>query len=469
MNTRLLIKCMFVCLVFLLVACICEFGVAAEEESAAADTALETEDTEIAFDEESFKILMRLGESGFAAVPIDEQFAELFHAPVSNGLLLAPIPADRDISVSPSDLLPWDIIVEYEGKKISKWEDLRRQGTSSEANLKVYRKGKLISVNFPLGEPLKEEPAEEIGSRLSRFDEHIDEDIHVVYYMQGEEPWDGNQKVIEDGIGRIVGRITVSDKPVEGVQISLLLAGKQRTQTATTDADGRFEVHLRPGRYFYIGYALSGPNAPEAHMIPVDRKLEPFHMMKDDIPPCDGDKLTERFSELSAQHGPEKAAEMLAEESAEDFDFDPFEERYPLDVTASSAVELPDIVYREPIRIVTPMHKSSVSLDTLKFAWVPYENAASYEIEVCHITKKHKSTTFSPICGQTVSGNSIEASELKFNQERYFDEDDAFDENGDIHELTWDEWFGFQVFAYDKDGNLLSASAEHDYVEFFIK
>jgi hypothetical protein len=204
---------------------------------------------------------------------------------------------------------------------------------------------------------------------------------------------------------------------------------------------------------------MSGSNVPEYHMIPVDHDLAPRYMKRKPADGSDGDKVAERFRELAAKHGPKKAAKMLAEEYKLDVS-DPFSDKFPLQVTASAAVEIPDIIYREPVKIVSPIHKSSVSLPKLSFAWVPYEGADSYEIMVCHIEKRGTGATYHSICTQTVFGNSIDASDLKYNQ-RFVDDD--------VERLIPGQWFGVRVFAYDKDGNVLSASSRHRYVEFFVK
>lgn len=448
---------------FCLSLLICACGGGAEDqardtENQAPATSASSEPTgaESVFDETSIALMKRLAESGFCPIPIDEKFAKIFAVPVDTGLLLAPISLFvPEESFIPSELAAWDIIVECNGEKVNGWKGLKPQGRNSKLNLKVYRRGELVSVVLVLEEVKTPEPSGTVR-RQSLFGEQR----HIVYYTRGEKPWDRKQTLLEEGDGIIRGRMTVSDKPAEGVAISLLLAGDKRTQPATTDADGRFEIRLPPGDYLYLGYVMAESNVPERHMIAVDRRLGPVHMRGKTPAASRGDKVTERFKELASKHGSAEAAKMLAEEFKLDFT-DPFSEKFPLEVTASSPVDIPDIIYRDPVKIVSPLHKSSVSLRKLSFAWIPYESADSYEISVCYIKKRGTGATYSPICGQTVSGNSIDASDLRF--------DSSFGIDERVQRLIPGEWFGARVFAYDKDGDLLSASSEHQYVEFFIK
>jgi len=393
---------------------------------------------------------------GLTTTPVGEEFAESFCAPVEHGLLLTASGCPAQWEEFDPLLMPWDIIVECNGKKVHDLPDIILEGSEDKLKLNILRQGRFFEVLLDAQTHKVESESEPSFIYSPR-----NEVTRAVYYMDGESVWEKDHTLLESGSGIISGRILISGNPVEGVEISLFLAGKKKTQSATTDSDGRFQANLPPGKYYYLGYSLTGPNAPNREMVAADRKMDPFGWMDDDLPMMDGDELTNKFDELEAKYGPEKAAEMIAEEFEDDLE-DPFTEKYPLNLTSGSAESIPDIVYNEPIKIVAPLHNSRVSLDRLSFAWIPYEGADFYRVRVSHIKKKGRSTHYSPVCKQTVYENYLDPAELECDLPGFTDDED-------VSGLVSGERYGVRVFAYDKNGKLLTASGEHKYVEFFIK
>jgi hypothetical protein len=71
----------------------------------------------------------------------------------------------------------------------------------------------------------------------------------------GSFPHDRN-RVLATGPGRIVGRVTSGGKPVAGLRLSLALNGSVMSESAETDAAGRYAISVPYGRYRIDGYQL---------------------------------------------------------------------------------------------------------------------------------------------------------------------------------------------------------------------
>ena len=415
--------------------------------------------------ENDFRLMYTFSRIGMWMTPINEEFTQKFCVTTDHGMLLVPTGhLGPGVEFLPSELRPWDIVVKAGETEVRGMADLVLAKEQKEIGLTVLREGKPVSVTLAIME-LPGDMFIGSSSKEGETDSSIslprDATKETVYYQEGEGVW-GSHTLLEEGHAVVHGNLVISGKPVEGVNVSLFLAGKKRTQPATTDADGRFEISLPSGKYFYIGYALYGPGAPNRKMVPIDKNLAPFSRFREEMPSHgDCDEVTERFEELSSKHGPEVAAEMIAEEFEMDM-ADPFTEKYPLDLRTRSRDSVPDIVYNEPIKIVAPLHNTKASLNRLIFAWVPYEGAASYFVRVTHIRKSGNSTTYRPICEATVHQNFLEAGDLEC-------EDRGFMDEGDVSDLVPGERYGLKVYAFDKDEKLLSASSRHSHVEFFVQ
>jgi hypothetical protein len=390
---------------------------------------------------------------GLTTTPVGEEFAQNFCVPIDQGLLISPSGCPAQWDEFEPLLLPWDIIVECNGEKVYDLPDLASEEVEGELDLSVFRQGKFVKVALPILS------GEYENRNLTGFSyKHTIQG--AVYYMDGESVWD-EHTLLETGDGIITGRVMISGKPAEGVDISIFLAGNKQTQPAVTDSDGRFEVRLPTGRYFYIGYELSGPNAPGQRMISVDRNLPPYRRRKPSAPSTDSDALSKRFSELASEFGPEEAAKKLGEEFEMDLK-NLHREKYPLEVASNRSVSIPDIIYMEPVQIVSPLYNSSITLDQLTFAWVPYAGADSYYVVIHHIDRKPRTEVHSPILWQTVYSNSLSINDIEYENKEHFSDDR-------VREIIPGERYTLQVFAYDKDDNVLSASSEHSGLEFLVK
>ena len=79
--------------------------------------------------------------------------------------------------------------------------------------------------------------------------------------FMGEFPVDGRHAVLAAGPARLVGTVTSSGKPVEGLRVRLALNGAVMSQWATSGADGKYQVALPAGTYRIDGYELDSQSA----------------------------------------------------------------------------------------------------------------------------------------------------------------------------------------------------------------
>jgi len=403
------------------------------------------------------RILSELWRRGLDITPIDNEFAVRFGVPLSSGLLITPSACVSETAPEDQWPEPWDIIVMCNGSEISTQADLydHTEG-QGRVDLVVFRHG----LKIPLTLELKN--AETAGDSLAESASSMSERerVKILYYPQDEDPWNDIFSTLEEGSGTISGTVTVDGKPAEGLQISIILAGKRRTERATVGPDGHFQVNLPEGTYSYIGYALSGSNMPRSNMVPIDRKLRSPLSPEFEPPTQDSDETLQRFLDLADKFGEEQAAQMLAEELPPDVN--PIDVNYPLAVTASSVVTIPDIIYMSPIKIIAPLHNSTVSLDKLRFAWALYDGASHYAVEISHITTEGRTRTYSIVASETAYGNTLDAASVTFNKERWMIRHEGED-------FRSGQRYGVRLFAYDRNEKVISASHEHSCVEFVIK
>jgi hypothetical protein len=72
----------------------------------------------------------------------------------------------------------------------------------------------------------------------------------------GNFPSGGRTTVLAAGPGRLIGMVTSSGRPLEGLRLRLALNGSVMSQWAATKADGRYEVSVPYGKYRIDGYEL---------------------------------------------------------------------------------------------------------------------------------------------------------------------------------------------------------------------
>ncbi len=67
--------------------------------------------------------------------------------------------------------------------------------------------------------------------------------------------------VLAPGLGKLVGRITSSGKPVKGLRLRLALNGRVLSQWGTSDANGKYDVSVPYAQYRIDGYSLDSSAA----------------------------------------------------------------------------------------------------------------------------------------------------------------------------------------------------------------
>lgn len=138
--------------------------------------------------------------------------------------------------------------------------------------------------------------------------------------------------VLAAGPGKLVGRITASGQPAQGLKLRLALNGKVYSQWGTSGADGRYEISVPYGKYRIDGYTLDSSSAHNALAGKVDSPRNPH-----DSPV---------FTVAEGRDG-----------KALDLDF------------------------LEPVRKIAPQGEVSVA-QPLIVSWEPYPGASQYRIQL---------------------------------------------------------------------------------------
>ncbi|MBL8518557.1 MAG: carboxypeptidase regulatory-like domain-containing protein [Betaproteobacteria bacterium] len=79
----------------------------------------------------------------------------------------------------------------------------------------------------------------------------------------GRFPDDARNKTLEEGPGKLVGRVTANGAPVVGLKIQLALNGAAMSAWAETNAQGIYEIKVPYGIYRVDGYMLNHNNLDE--------------------------------------------------------------------------------------------------------------------------------------------------------------------------------------------------------------
>ena len=71
-------------------------------------------------------------------------------------------------------------------------------------------------------------------------------------------------KILSEGKGKIIGKITANGKPVEGLRIQLALNNSIMSQWAVSDSNGQYTISVPFGKYKIYGYMLDYNSANKA-------------------------------------------------------------------------------------------------------------------------------------------------------------------------------------------------------------
>jgi hypothetical protein len=95
--------------------------------------------------------------------------------------------------------------------------------------------------------------------------------------MSGDFSPASRQSVLAAGPGKLVGGVTSSGKPLQGLRLRLALNGAVMSQWAESAADGRYEVAVPYGKYRVDGYELDSSAAHRVLSGKIEGPRENYH------------------------------------------------------------------------------------------------------------------------------------------------------------------------------------------------
>jgi serine protease Do len=119
------------------------------------------------------------GYMGIVLQPVDKELAAGFNLPKAEGVLISSV--EKGSPAEKAGLLQGDIILEYNGKPIKSLQSFRydtsMMNPGSTVNLKVYRKGKMLTVNVTLGSAGEASSPAVISQKLGIEVENMNPDL----------------------------------------------------------------------------------------------------------------------------------------------------------------------------------------------------------------------------------------------------------------------------------------------------
>jgi hypothetical protein len=252
-------------------------------------------------------------------------------------------------------------------------------------------------------------------------------DIESHFY--GNIYWGGSFKPTNEleplpkGDAKIRIKFNYNDNPAAGVGFFLALNGKYRTGNLKSDVDGVAEVTLPFGQWHLNRLECKQWSG---------RPQGKFILISGDEP-----KLgTRPFNELFFSFGNEGKTLVLSKES-------------------KPAHSIP-VEIRERIKIIWPLPgepKQNATVSGSAIKWEPYPKAASYVVQINHVTReKPRTTTYSPLIHKQIIGENF----LPISQLPSVESDIPPKE------------YSIEIRAYGQDGAFLSES-EHSFSTFSLR
>ena len=125
-----------------------------------------------------------------------------------------------------------------------------------------------------LGAPLRFPPSNEKTVAVAPPVVEVERFYGTHGSFAGEFSPAARQNVLAAGPGQIIGSVTSSGKPLQGLRLRLALNGGVMSQWATTGADGRYAVALPYGKYRVDGYEV---DSSVAHTVLAGKTDGPRH------------------------------------------------------------------------------------------------------------------------------------------------------------------------------------------------
>jgi len=273
----------------------------------------------------------------------------------------------------------------------------------------------------------------------------------ILFYEPGSDyVWSDQYEEISKGDNIIKGKVYIDDEPAEGLEIALIIASGRQTPRATVNSQGDFSISVPEGEYYLNGiiiYNLSDRIQDKIFINKIAKDEQGYF----DHPIQSSDEIMKIFQELSDKYGSEEASKRITDQlqdvvvSRDQFKF----------VVTDKGYTLPDFHYRKPVKIISPLHVSSVSLEKLQFIWEAVPNAHTYKISVEHIVKKGSTTSYYPV----LTCDNIEKNFIKY--------DDALQKTkeqdylwGGVNPLEPNNLYGWRIVAIDNKGKIITSSDE---------
>lgn len=285
----------------------------------------------------------------------------------------------------------------------------------------------------------------------------------ILYHKPGSESiWSYKYEEIPVGNGKIKGSIFINDEPAKGLNIALIIAPGKKTKTVTVDSNGNYTIPIAQGTYHFNGVVIYNGKDEIDNKIFVNKITQGIQRLSLK-PLTETDSIIKELDKLIEKYGEKKALEEMAKRLP-----NTFQNKFQFTVKDEPFTFSP-FHYRDPVRIIVPSDGSSIPLEELKFVWLPYPGAHSYTIEITHIIKKGTTTSYYPValCND-IKETNVEFEEL-YNQLKVkskFENDYIYSTS---KKLKKNNMYGFRVFAFGENNEVISASNEFGYKRFFVK
>ncbi len=284
---------------------------------------------------------------------------------------------------------------------------------------------------------------------------------YVIYFSPGNREIFEELGEIPSGNGRIRGKIFLDDRPMAGLEFSLILARGMKTQKTTVLADGSYEISIPQGKYYFNGLLIYEKNdALEGRiLVNVVSKEENVAAFRED----ENASLLKKYSQLKAKIGSQEAAKKLSDTFGQS---NPSRDEF-LFTVSNTPFTMDDFNFRKPIEIIIPINNSMISLKELKVVWSPVKNASTYSVRFNRIDKDGPNTSYSPAFSMSdIKENQIDASDIKNRNDQA--------ESGDCgirSRLLPGKVYSVRVIAFDNKNSIITSSSLeilHE-LEFMLK
>jgi hypothetical protein len=223
------------------------------------------------------------------------------------------------------------------------------------------------------------------------------------------------------GDERLRGRVMFDGAGAEGVHLSVLLNGKYRSPMIT-DANGAFEIALPAGTWYVNRVSTTTWKSK-----PEDRELSLYSHVE---PRLSGGNYSRH------NYRSDKGLEIRLPQS----------EALTLELRDDIAASWPP--RSNPFS--TSAAEANFESDTI--AWKPVPSAATYEVQIAHVTREGTTTSYRPILQRRQSTPALPLASLP---------------RQDASEKTSADEYSVTIYAFDAQGSLISESSPGFYEQLF--